>query len=256
MGAPSSAVLSEIYLQHLEYTGIIKIIIQNNIDDYFRYVDYTLIIYDENSTAIHEVHREFNSLDPTIKFTIETETENSINFLDISIQNEGNRLSINIYRKPTATDVIIPKVSSHPPEQKQAAIRHLVNRMNSYSLNEDNKKTEYNVIEKILTSNGYETPVIKQFNKLAHKENANKNQVSWAKFTYSGRETKFITKIFKETQTRIAYTANNTIKKTFNPYNPCPQNQYEKKPCISPHMSRLSYSGVPRGGGFNPPSPK
>jgi hypothetical protein len=89
--------------------------------------------------------------------------------------------------------------------------------MNSYSLNEDIKKTEYTVIEKILTSNGYETSIIKQFKKPAHKENANKNQGSWAKFTYFGRETKFITKIFKETQTRIAYTANNTIKKRLTP---------------------------------------
>ena len=144
---------------------------------------------------------------------METETDNSINFLDISIQNERNKLSINIYRKPTATDVIIPKDSCHPPKHKHATIRYLLNVMNSYSLNEDNKKAKYNVIEQILTSNGCETSIVKQFNKPAHKGNANNNKGSWAKFTYFRRETKFITKLFKETQIRISYKANNTTKK-------------------------------------------
>ena len=112
------------------------------------------------------------------KLTMETETDNNINFLYISIRKERNRLSVSIrvYRKPTATNVIIPKDSCHPPEHKHAAIRYLLNRMNSYSLNEDNKKTEYNSIDNILTSNGYETSIIKQFNKPAHKENINNNE--------------------------------------------------------------------------------
>jgi hypothetical protein len=74
-----------------------------------------------------------------IKFTMQTETDN-INFLDISIRKEGNGVSINICRKPTATDVIIPKNSFHPPEHKNAAIRYLHNWMNSCILNDYIKK--------------------------------------------------------------------------------------------------------------------
>ena len=112
MGAPSSAILSEVYLQHLEHIKIIQIITQHNIG-YFRYVDNILMMYDENVTDIHEVHTAFNVLAPMIKFTIEKETDNNINFLDISIQNKGNKLLFNIYRKPTATDTI-PHDSCHP----------------------------------------------------------------------------------------------------------------------------------------------
>ena len=132
MGAPSSAVLSEVYLQHLEHTEIIKIITQHNILGYFRYVDDILMSYDENSTDMHEVHTAYNKLASTIKFTIET--ENNINFLDIAIQNKENGLIFGIHRKSTTTDVIIHKTSCHPPEQKHAAIRHMVNRLNSYRL--------------------------------------------------------------------------------------------------------------------------
>ena len=41
-------------------------------------------------------------------------------------------LSVSIYRKTTATDVIIPKYSCHPPEHKHAAVRYLLNRMNTF----------------------------------------------------------------------------------------------------------------------------
>jgi len=41
-------------------------------------------------------------------------------------------------------------------------------------------------------------------------------KTKWAKFTYIGRETRFITKAFKNTKVRIAFTTDNTIKKPSN----------------------------------------
>jgi hypothetical protein len=230
MGTPSSAILSEVYLQHLEYTKIIKIITPHNIIGYFRYVNDILMIHDENSTDIHEVHTAFNDLAPMIKFTIEKETDNNLNFLDISIQNTGNKLLFNIYRKPTATDIIIPQDSCNPPAQKHAATRHLVNRMNSHKLDEDNRKTEQQIIEQIITNNGYKASISKHFNKPKPKIHTNNNKDSSAKFTYFGKETRFITKLFKETQIRIAYKVNNTIRKQLTPKvcNSNLQQQFEK----------------------------
>jgi len=222
------AVLSEVYLQHLEHTEIIKIITQHNILGYFRYVDDIPIVYDENSKDIHEVHVAFNKLAPTIKFTIET--DNSINFLDIAIQNKENRLLFGVHRKPTTTDVIIHKNSCHPPEQKHAAIRHMVSRLNTYRLNDDNKQIEQQVIEQIVSSNGYDSSIVKPFNKTGQKTNNNNKKESWAKFTYYGKETRAITKLFKETQLRIAFKVNNTISKwlTHKPHNKDPQQQFER----------------------------
>ena len=84
--------------------------------------------------------------------------------------------------------------------------------MNTYNLNSDNKNAELTTIEHKLTNNGYETSIIKQFNKPAPKMNRYNNKNVWANFTYFGKETKFITKLFKQTPVRISYTTNNTIK--------------------------------------------
>jgi hypothetical protein len=125
MGAPSSSLLSEIYLQHIEMNKIVHILLKYHIVGYVRYVDDILIAYKQNLTNIHEVLACFNKLTPTLKFTIEKETENKINFLDISITRNDDSLSFSIYRKPTTTDTIIPNDSCHPPEHKMAAIKFL-----------------------------------------------------------------------------------------------------------------------------------
>jgi hypothetical protein len=45
MGAPTFAILSEIYFQNLKHNQIYHILTKNNILNYFRYVDDTLSIY-------------------------------------------------------------------------------------------------------------------------------------------------------------------------------------------------------------------
>jgi hypothetical protein len=146
MGSPTSSIFSEIFLQYIENTNILDILLQNNIIGYFRYVDNILIIYNDNVTNIQHVFDSFNNIIPDITFTMEKETENKINFLDITIQKKENKFSFKIYRKPTTTDSIIPSDSCHPQEQKHAAIRHMINRMNTYSLNKELKDDDKNKI--------------------------------------------------------------------------------------------------------------
>ena len=97
-------------------------------------MDDILIVYREELTNIQEVLKVFNNMTPTMTFTMEEEVNNSINFLDITTYKTNHKISFNIYRKPTATDVIIPNDSCHPPEQKLAAIRYLVSRLLTYPL--------------------------------------------------------------------------------------------------------------------------
>jgi hypothetical protein len=76
MGAPTSSILSETYIQHIEHTQIYPILVQQQIIAYYRYVDDILIIYDQNETNIEHTLNEFNKLQQTIKFTIEKNNKN------------------------------------------------------------------------------------------------------------------------------------------------------------------------------------
>ena len=98
---------------------------------------------------------QFNEATPTLTFTMEMERENSISFLDVSILENSESLEFKIYRKPTATDTIIPSDSHHPMEHKHSTIWYLLNRLHSYPVSDTYKHVEYGTICHILRANQY-----------------------------------------------------------------------------------------------------
>lgn len=66
---------------------------------------------------------------PTMKFIMEEEIENKINFLDITIPKQKDKLSFDVYMKRATRDTIIPNDSCHPQEHKLGAVRFLTNRV-------------------------------------------------------------------------------------------------------------------------------
>jgi hypothetical protein len=131
MAAPTSATLAEIFIQHLEHTVIYKILKKHQIIDYYRDVDDILIIYNEHHTDIDNTLDEFNRIHPKIKFTIEKETQNKRNYLDLTVSKKDKKLTFAVYRKPTTTDSIIHNDSFHPNEHRKSAINYLINPMNT-----------------------------------------------------------------------------------------------------------------------------
>jgi hypothetical protein len=74
MGAPTSAILAEISIQHLEHNDIIDILQKHHIIDYYRYVDDIQIVYNENNTNMEDILKEFNSIHSNIQNTMEKRT--------------------------------------------------------------------------------------------------------------------------------------------------------------------------------------
>jgi hypothetical protein len=92
MEAPTSALLAEVFIQHLEHTEIMNILQKSQIIDYHRYVDDILIIYNSHITNIDDILNKFNCMHHKIKFTIEKEESSKINFLDLCITRNRNRM--------------------------------------------------------------------------------------------------------------------------------------------------------------------
>jgi long-subunit acyl-CoA synthetase (AMP-forming) len=105
--------------QHLEHTSIANILRKHQIIDYYRYVDDIVIVYDEQEASINNMLKIFNAIHPKFKFTIEQQTQNKINYLDLTIIKNQNKLNFEIYRKPTTTDFILHNTSCHPCEYKK-----------------------------------------------------------------------------------------------------------------------------------------
>jgi hypothetical protein len=125
MGAPSSGIIAEIFLQHMEHTHLRRLAHKHRIINYCRYVDDILLIFDSNHTSIQMILDDFNNLHPKLQFTAEVEIDHTLNYLDISIHRTPTNIRTAIYRKHTFTDTIIPYTSNHPAHHKYAAVRFL-----------------------------------------------------------------------------------------------------------------------------------
>ena len=227
MGAPTSTILSEVYLQQMENTTIYELLIKHKVESYFRYVDDILVMYRDDKTNIHRVLGGFNNLVPSMKFTLEKEQNNKINVLDITITKNHDGLSFAIYRKPTPTHIKIPTDSCHPREHKTAAIRYYCNRMKMYKLTPESRQKERDNIRQVLVNNKYDASSLKKFNKEKRQRQNNQKQ-KWAKFMYVGKETRFIKKMFKRTNVNIAFTTDNTTGKRLAIKQEIPQSKYDR----------------------------
>ncbi|MGH9701260.1 MAG: reverse transcriptase domain-containing protein, partial [Candidatus Acidiferrales bacterium] len=166
MGSPLSPLLAEIFMSHFE-ENFLNTPHAQNICFWFRYVDDILVCFNGSAEDLQLTLNHLNSIHPKIKFTLEIEQNNKINFLDVTINKFNNNLKFDIYRKPTFSDTTIPKDSLHPMSHKLAAYRSMIHRAFSIPLDKNNLEKELNIIRSIGTNNGYSTHEI---NKLIFKK--------------------------------------------------------------------------------------
>ena len=96
-----------------------------------RYVDDTCCAL--KARHIDDFHRHINTIEATIQFTVERESDAQLAFLDVLvIRNPDRTLATNVYRKPTHTDRYLDFQSNHPIAHKIAVIRPLNHRAKNF----------------------------------------------------------------------------------------------------------------------------
>jgi len=141
------------------------------------------------------------------------EENKTINYLDITIHRTPSNSKIAIYRKPTFTDTIIPYTSNHPLQHKHTAVKFLYNRLQTYDLQPDEFLQEENTIQNILYKNSFPIQPHKPHHPKPQKQRQTTHTPTqkWATFTDTGKETTYITNLFRRTDINIAFRTNNTI---------------------------------------------
>jgi hypothetical protein len=86
------------------------------------------------------------------------------------------------------------------------------NRLNTYQLHMDEYKHEENIIQNILHNNSYPIrPQKSPTHRHKHKASPPTPNLKWATFTYTGKETTYITNLFKHSNIRIAFHTRSSI---------------------------------------------
>jgi len=110
MGSSLSPIIAEIIMRDLETLALNSL--SYHIPLYYRYVDDILIAIPNNH--IEETLTVFNSLHERIKFTAEINTNNQISFLNLQIFLDNNKLTTDLYSKPTFSGRYLNFFSNHP----------------------------------------------------------------------------------------------------------------------------------------------
>ena len=125
MGSPISGTVAEIFLQHLEKTHIKNLIDSKHLIFYARYVDDIFIIYDSSLTSPTKIQHYMDTIHDNIKLNATHETNDTVNFLDLSITRKSTSLELDIYRKLTSTDTTINFLFQPPPRAKTCSLQIL-----------------------------------------------------------------------------------------------------------------------------------
>ena len=112
--------------------------------------------------AINTVLDVFNNYHPRLKFTFETETDNSMPFLDTLVIRDDGMLITDWYRKPTFSGRYINYFSNHPHKYKINTIVNLVD--HAILLSDDRfHHKNINFVKDILANNCFPTKLVNKY---------------------------------------------------------------------------------------------
>ena len=152
MGSPLSPVIADLYMEFFEQMAIETS--EFKPDLWYRYVDDTFVLWKHGMVEIRKFLNHLNSLRDSIEFTMETETDGKLPFLDVLVTKVENQLSTTIYRKPTHTDLYLNYNSNHHPRIKSGVITCLAHRARTIC-SEENIPIELDKLKHVFELNDY-----------------------------------------------------------------------------------------------------
>jgi predicted GIY-YIG superfamily endonuclease len=153
MGSPLSPAVANFFMESFEQKALESAPLKPSC--FYRYVDDTFVIWPHGRNALQSFLEFLNNQHSNIKFTMETETEGCIPFLDILIRRKPDgSLGHSVYRKPTHTDLYLNGNSFHHKSQRNTVISTLALRAKTIS-DQESLPSELAHLKKTLLQNGY-----------------------------------------------------------------------------------------------------
>ena len=165
MGSPVSVVIANLYMEAFEKRAIATASVKPRI--WRRYVDDTFTIIKHNEVDYFLDH--LNQQHTSIRFTMETENDNKIAFLDPLVTREPDgRLHTTVYRKPTHTDQYLAYDSHHPQSVKRGIVKCLNDRAKRIITKPSGTAQEKKHLSTVLIGNGYSRSFLQKVTKTKH----------------------------------------------------------------------------------------
>lgn len=166
-----------------------------------------------------------------IQFTVETENDFAVPFLDMKVIRKGNQLLTDWYRKPMSSGRYINWSSYHPMNMKINLIRNLKSRISKIS-HESFRDKNLKILEDLLIKNGYpikwlkkiiyNIPNIQEFNEANRNETLteelniiDQNEIKYITLPFDKDLTKRLKSLIPKDKFKIATSNIKTIRLLF-----------------------------------------
>ena len=171
MGSPVSVTIANLVMEDVEERALATV--ETTPRFWKCYVDDTCTALP--SHCINEFLDHLNSVEPSIQFTVEVESNGRLPFLDVLLErDEDGSISTTVYRKPTHTDRYLDFSSHHPLAHKVAVVKTLHGRAEAIGSSVVHKDNEVRHVRRALSMNGYPKLVVERYSdttRAAHRDN-------------------------------------------------------------------------------------
>ncbi|XP_062518280.1 uncharacterized protein LOC134193468 [Corticium candelabrum] len=152
MGSPVSPIVANLFMEYFEHLALTSAPYVPRL--WKRYVDDIFCIM--KKSQVNSFLQHLNSIRPSIKFSMELETNGCLPFLDTLLsRKDDGYLNITVYRKSTHTDRYLNFNSHHPHHVKKGLIRCLYDRAKNVTISPIDLKQEQHHLLQVLQHNGY-----------------------------------------------------------------------------------------------------
>ena len=160
MGSPISVTIAILVMETIETKALQTF--QNSPIMLKRYINDTFVVIKKHN--LETFHEHLNNIEASIKFTLETESNNSLPLLDVLVvkKNSGN-LTTKLYQKPVHTNRFLNFNSQHSLSQKREMISTLSHKINSkLIMKKTDKSIEIKKLIETLKKNDYSEWFVRQ----------------------------------------------------------------------------------------------
>ena len=187
MGLPLAPTFANIFMCHHEEQWLDDCPISFKPFLYKRYVDDSFLLFYDKSHACRFLNY-LNSKHPNIKFTLESEHHNKLNFLDICIQKSDNKFITSVYRKPSFSGLGMSYFSYISDKFKFTCIDTLISRAYKVCSSFNMFHAELQFLRTYFKNNGFPLSLIdfrisKFLNKLFNRQQVDQQQLEQLYFT-------------------------------------------------------------------------
>lgn len=151
MGASVSVTAANLTMEWLENRALASFSPRPRI--FLRYVDDCFCVVRRSALASFTAH--LNSQEKAIQFTVETEVDHRLPFLDVLVSRCDGTLSFNVYRKDTHTGRYLNFRSVHPDAHKRSVAASLFSRANRLCTKAEDRFTDLDRVRNDLSASGY-----------------------------------------------------------------------------------------------------